>query len=285
MHLEPPRQLGLGAVPLMKITYVIQAKGGGPVKVGRTGDVDSRLRSLMTGCPLELVVRGVIKGDKEREIHERLQASRVHGEWFDADEQTVAVLREYGVDIKAGQLTTQVELCFDGNTEGELQCLLDRSGGRWFGVAETNVTLQECECPTDIELDDTDIELDDDESRCDSCGAAQALLSIDGLHGLVGVIWREPDWLCVIARPDLQKHDVIEEFSYIFQALDAGGITSELRFLYANGDVRHGYDWKDASGPSLEELSQALEGNPWVATAAGASELGPSPSAAAEESA
>ncbi len=75
-------------------TYVIQAVSGGPIKIGRTAsDPKKRLRELQTGSPEPLRIVHVFDGDHERELHDRLSAYRLHGEWFRPDALPLIDLR------------------------------------------------------------------------------------------------------------------------------------------------------------------------------------------------
>lgn len=78
--------------------YFIQAKTGGPVKIGWAVNVDERLATLQTGNPATLHVLGVCAGDValEAEIHRRLAEHRIRGEWFHPVKQVFAVMLEVG---------------------------------------------------------------------------------------------------------------------------------------------------------------------------------------------
>jgi hypothetical protein len=70
--------------------YVIQMAVTGAFKVGRTSNVDRRLRELQTGAPhrLRLLLLARDQGHRERAIHERLSRYRCRigsGEWFHED--------------------------------------------------------------------------------------------------------------------------------------------------------------------------------------------------------
>jgi len=59
----------------------------GDVKVGRSSDVDRRIRELQTGCPhrLRLILHLPGEGGVERSIHESFHRYRTRygkGEWF-----------------------------------------------------------------------------------------------------------------------------------------------------------------------------------------------------------
>lgn len=64
--------------------YFIQAGNEG-IKIGRTIlNVERRIVDMQVGCPIELVLLGTVKGNKEREIelHEKFKKFRLRGEWY-----------------------------------------------------------------------------------------------------------------------------------------------------------------------------------------------------------
>lgn len=77
-----------------RYVYVVQGIDGGPIKIGRTRDVASRVSSLQTACPFELRVLHFIEHENaaflESALHQRFAAARLHGEWFDPEEPAVA---------------------------------------------------------------------------------------------------------------------------------------------------------------------------------------------------
>ena len=65
--------------------YFIQGAGGA-IKIGFTQqDLSERLKCLQTGSPVRLVVLGQQNAPKKRErfLHKRFAAHRLHGEWFE----------------------------------------------------------------------------------------------------------------------------------------------------------------------------------------------------------
>ena len=76
--------------------YFIQARNGGPVKIGYSGNPKKRLYDLSVASfePLRLVA--VVPGDRrdEREVHEQLDHLRIRGEWFRPSEEMREVVRE-----------------------------------------------------------------------------------------------------------------------------------------------------------------------------------------------
>lgn len=61
----------------------------GPQKIGISKDVNTRLRNLQTGNPLELMIHHTEEVDPDRvllleqKIHKELNHKRTTGEWFD----------------------------------------------------------------------------------------------------------------------------------------------------------------------------------------------------------
>jgi hypothetical protein len=100
----------------MKVSgvYFIQTVIGGPVKIGGTCDLLSRIKTLQSSCPFELKFVGIIKhcnainvfGD-EGSIHENLNAYRLHGEYFDDAPYLYKIINDCG----------DIELCNKLNIE------------------------------------------------------------------------------------------------------------------------------------------------------------------------
>lgn len=55
------------------------------VKIGRSIDPDSRMRSIQTGNPKPLEIAAVINGNVEADLHRRFASYRESGEWFRLD--------------------------------------------------------------------------------------------------------------------------------------------------------------------------------------------------------
>ena len=76
-------------------TYVVQRGDYGPVKIGKSGNPDARLRQLQTGCAEPLNLLGLIHDEgAESELHDAFWAYRLEGEWFRPAPEVVEVLRE-----------------------------------------------------------------------------------------------------------------------------------------------------------------------------------------------
>lgn len=77
------------------LVYFLQAREGGPIKIGWTAaeDLKSRLHSIQVGHPYRLTVTHTIVGGraKEHRYHIRFRAHRLNGEWFQACESVAKV--------------------------------------------------------------------------------------------------------------------------------------------------------------------------------------------------
>lgn len=83
-------------VPAGHCVYFIQGVDGGPIKIGTSTDVESRLRTLQCASPVKLRVVGVVSGGVglESQLHRRLALHRLHGEWFAAAPEVIAAIGE-----------------------------------------------------------------------------------------------------------------------------------------------------------------------------------------------
>jgi len=69
-------------------TYLIIDKGSGLYKIGKSVNVQKRLKSLKVACPMiELV--GSYGYDIESQLHKRFEAKNVTGEWFSLNESDI----------------------------------------------------------------------------------------------------------------------------------------------------------------------------------------------------
>ncbi|MDH4263942.1 MAG: GIY-YIG nuclease family protein [Spirochaetia bacterium] len=75
---------------LKMFVYFIQCGKKGPIKVGVANNVDERLSTLQTGCPIKLIFIHKFNVDGndmqayniESHIHKILKKQRIYGEWF-----------------------------------------------------------------------------------------------------------------------------------------------------------------------------------------------------------
>lgn len=89
----PPEKYG------RSVLYVIGQPGTAIVKIGRTTNVGSRLRSIQTGSPVPLAVLWWhVGGDElEKPLHRKFKEYRLHGEWFDFGVEEPDILVEMAV--------------------------------------------------------------------------------------------------------------------------------------------------------------------------------------------
>lgn len=68
----------------MKDLYIIQSKVTGLLKIGRTSNINQRLKTLRTGngYELRLILLLPQMGHMEHDIHDKLRHYREKGEWF-----------------------------------------------------------------------------------------------------------------------------------------------------------------------------------------------------------
>lgn len=74
--------------------YFVQMGKGGPIKIGTTTNLTTRLAALQDGAPEDLILLGSIPGSyrEEAEFHEILATHRKRGEWFEPSVEVVQVI-------------------------------------------------------------------------------------------------------------------------------------------------------------------------------------------------
>jgi site-specific recombinase XerD len=74
--------------------YFSQAGENGPIKIGRSVDVDRRAADIQVSSAEKLRVLATISSDPalERELHQRFAAFRLNGEWFSPAEPLIAFI-------------------------------------------------------------------------------------------------------------------------------------------------------------------------------------------------
>lgn len=84
------------AGPWASFVYFVQAGEDGPIKIGRTSDVRTRLERMQTGshAPLRLLCVVPGAGRMEAAFHRALEASRMGGEWFRPTRELRATVEE-----------------------------------------------------------------------------------------------------------------------------------------------------------------------------------------------
>lgn len=79
--------------------YFVEAIGTNRVKIGLSINIESRIATLQTGCPVKLAILHAECGGKQREnqLHHQFAADWCHGEWFVFSD----AIREY-VSVTSG---------------------------------------------------------------------------------------------------------------------------------------------------------------------------------------
>jgi hypothetical protein len=78
------------------VIYFVQAVGGGPIKIGRTSQLDRRLAAFATANHAPMVLLATEPGAWEREqvLHRKFRADRLKGEWFSPSTSLLAYIGE-----------------------------------------------------------------------------------------------------------------------------------------------------------------------------------------------
>jgi hypothetical protein len=106
-----PRRGGDGPVrekePAVPVVYFIQSGDDGPIKIGFTTRLDSRVRALQTSHGTRLRVLATTPGTPadEASLHRRFAGLRKHGEWFEPGRDLVDHIEE----LQLGRIDTGLE--------------------------------------------------------------------------------------------------------------------------------------------------------------------------------
>lgn len=75
--------------------YFVQAGDGGNIKIGVSGNPETRVAGLQTGSDEPLRILATIPGGRavEKELHRRFAALRVKGEWFRPEQELLDLIR------------------------------------------------------------------------------------------------------------------------------------------------------------------------------------------------
>lgn len=71
-------------LPARDLIYFVQVDGGGPIKIGYTTNLRTRLSDLQCANHCRLVLLGILPGSlgDEAALHRRFAAALIHREWF-----------------------------------------------------------------------------------------------------------------------------------------------------------------------------------------------------------
>lgn len=97
--------------------YFIQAGENGPIKIGRSNDVEKRLKQLQTASAekLKILWKYDVENDKkvESELHKQLQHERIDGEWFRPSEEVLRTIKFYccnNVSVELKNFDVKIEV-------------------------------------------------------------------------------------------------------------------------------------------------------------------------------
>ena len=79
-----PANKTIGSVDRTK-TYIVKHPSSSLIKIGKSVNPVSRIKSLSTGAGCDLDVLSIIDGDMESALHNKFSSLRVFGEWFKDD--------------------------------------------------------------------------------------------------------------------------------------------------------------------------------------------------------
>lgn len=77
------------------MTYVVEMVPDGPIKIGRTTNLDRRVRAITAHNPYARFVSTLPIAEKM--VHRVLRAHRLRGEWFRRDPAVLEFLKGYGL--------------------------------------------------------------------------------------------------------------------------------------------------------------------------------------------
>lgn len=77
--------------------YFIRSGASGPIKIGITREISTRIQELQTGNPERLHLLGRLLGGRfeESELHRRFADHRIHSEWFRPVPELLDFIEEY----------------------------------------------------------------------------------------------------------------------------------------------------------------------------------------------
>lgn len=129
----------------MTITYLMQSENGGPVKIGKSKaqNLKMRLHDFNIARPDDLVILGVVDGDRESEFHNRFAGSWIKREWFrnhsdiyDAFEITRPALTDNQISNRQGCVDLIKAMSEAGYSMRAIANQLDGLGILTFGRSE-----------------------------------------------------------------------------------------------------------------------------------------------------
>jgi len=88
----PPESDECGPADLEMKTYFIRCGEDGPIKIGKTNQIQIRMKNMQVGAPDKLVLLKLVEGNIEAECHEKFASLRKNGEWFAPSPELLAFI-------------------------------------------------------------------------------------------------------------------------------------------------------------------------------------------------
>ena len=75
-------------------TYIVYNESNNLYKIGKTKDIDSRIKQIQLGTGAKLKIILLINSNVESELHKEFEDCRIHGEWFRLSELDIRYMSE-----------------------------------------------------------------------------------------------------------------------------------------------------------------------------------------------
>lgn len=120
-------------------TYFVQSVDGGPIKIGFTSRTpEERLSALQVGSPTKLRIVGLLPMDREKELHQRFDKHKSHGEWFNPAKDLLEFIHEEASSHLQERLATNARLQLEAITVPVLQASPQRVSASSFDCVFPN---------------------------------------------------------------------------------------------------------------------------------------------------
>lgn len=243
----PLDRVGLTDLLAADWTYFVQSIDGGPIKIGFTSQTpDERLANLQTGSPVQLRIVGLLRGNREREMHQRFRQYRLQGEWFSVSKDLLTFIDEEAETVRCEHVKATSRVRLEGRAVRITDATTKYVGPSWFDRVITNnddlsmellgahdweseeadtEALEEDKFYDDDETsEDIECEVDVIQAICDAVSEESFVESI-GLNAACG-------WLCFNCGPcnSRKRFGILESLAGL--AVDMDGITGHW-FMFA----------------------------------------------------
>lgn len=144
--------------------YFIQQGIAGPIKIGKTEDMKSRMHDLQVGNPDQLRLVGVQDRD-EITLHIKYRDHRLRGEWFKASQEIVDYINQLD---NLGRATTPAVVYSDQQTDKEREQeieILKLIDEKWDLRNECNRLRTKKDTHREVELYITELEKELSQSK------------------------------------------------------------------------------------------------------------------------